>query len=418
MPREGRRGQPPPYLRSEGSRAGRVKLRRICTTLVPDPMSDDLTYRTPDTPPEPVGAPPPGNRTRLVVLVAIGVALVAGLGLLGHRMLQRLDAVDEHLAGLSARADDAAALSEHALERAVEAEASARAAAEGRLLAEAESAEAREDAAAARDETDAARHAANTALHAAAEARAEAERLRKEAEAELNRLEQALGQVAETRRTALGLVMNLGSDYLKFEFDKAELRSGDRELLSRIAGILLTSKDYTVSVNGHTDDVGDAEYNQKLSERRSIAVADWLVDNGLDHNRLLSVAFGEARPIATNDSAVGRQENRRTSFHVAEVGGRRFKGQDPTSGGLVLTVLSKEERDALKNVGEVPTYDPPPAKPIRDVFEPEKKKVFKGLLDVDVKADETEDAAPPEGGDQPAEDDKKGDAPEGAKTKL
>jgi hypothetical protein len=143
-----------------------------------------------------------------------------------------------------------------------------------------------------------------------------------------------------------------------------------------------------------------------------------LVDNGLDANRLLSVAFGESRPIATNDSAVGRQENRRTSFHVAEVGGRRFKGQDPTNGGLVLTVLTKEEREEMKKVGEVPTYEPPPAKPIRDVFEPEKTKLLKGLLDADVKAEEKESSEPP-----PAEENKEPAAedeapPQGAKTEL
>jgi hypothetical protein len=72
------------------------------------------------------------------------------------------------------------------------------------------------------------------------QAQVEADRIRKQAEAEVTRLQQALGQVAETRRTALGLVMNLGSEYLKFDFDKAELRAGDRELLSRIAGIVNT----------------------------------------------------------------------------------------------------------------------------------------------------------------------------------
>ena len=91
----------------------------------------------------------------------------------------------------------------------------------------------------------------------AAQAQAEAERIRKRPKPRSSRLEAALGQIGETRRTALGLVMNLGSDHLKFEFDKADLRPEDKELLSRIAGILLTSHDYTISVNGHTDDVGD-----------------------------------------------------------------------------------------------------------------------------------------------------------------
>jgi len=203
-----------------------------------------------------------------------------------------------------------------------------------------------------------------------------------------------------------------------FDTAKATIRPESEEVLRQLLAWLQANPDVSrVRLEGHTDSRASDEYNQKLSERRSIAVADWLVDNGLDHNRLLSVAFGESRPIATNDSAVGRQENRRTSFHVAEVGGRRFKGQDPTSGGLVLTVLSKEEREALKTVGEVPTYEPPPAKPIRDIFEPEKKKAFAGMLDVDVKADEDEatEAPPAKEEEKPAEEDK---APEGTKTEL
>ena len=63
---------------------------------------------------------------------------------------------------------------------------------------------------------------------------------------------------------------------MKFEFDKAFLRPQDKELLSRIAGILLTSHDYTISVNGHTDDVGSDAYNQRLSQRRAQAVRDYL----------------------------------------------------------------------------------------------------------------------------------------------
>ena len=115
---------------------------------------------------------------------------------------------------------------------------------------------ARERAEEAREEADEARDVADLALREADEAKAEAERIRREAEAELNRLEEALSKIADTRRTALGLVMNLGEDALKFDFDKSELRSENRELLARITGILLTSPDYTISVNGHTDDVG------------------------------------------------------------------------------------------------------------------------------------------------------------------
>src|SRR6185436_15788548 len=100
---------------------------------------------------------------------------------------------------------------------------------------------------AAKSEATVAKDEAAVAKDEAAKAKDEAARVRKVAEAEMDRLNQALSQVGETQRTALGVVMNLNSDYLKFEFDKADLRPEDRELLRRVAGILLTSKDYTVS---------------------------------------------------------------------------------------------------------------------------------------------------------------------------
>ena len=91
---------------------------------------------------------------------------------------------------------------------------------------------------------------------------------------------------------------------VSFEFDKAELRVEDRELLSRIAGILMTSKDYAISVNGHTDDVGSEEYNQKLSERRAKAVVDYLKERAKPvkgHETIAQVATISAN----NDAVIG-----------------------------------------------------------------------------------------------------------------
>jgi outer membrane protein OmpA-like peptidoglycan-associated protein len=110
---------------------------------------------------------------------------------------------------------------------------------------------------------------------------AEAERIRKEREDELSRLQEALQKIAETRRTAMGLMMNLDSNAIQFEFNKAVLLSVNRELLSRIAGILLTSKGYSIKVHGHTDDVGSDAYNLELSEKRAQAVRDYLVQAGI-----------------------------------------------------------------------------------------------------------------------------------------
>jgi len=260
--------------------------------------------------------PPRGARKALVVLVALLVVLLAGLGFLGYDIRRRTDAIERELGSLSARTDQAAALSRQAMDRAVAAEASAGAAAQGRQLAEEQQQAAEEQKTLARQEADSARRQTASALEVAAEAQVEADRIRKQAEAEVNRLEQALGQIAETRRTALGLVMNLGSDYLKFEFDKAELRPEDRELLSRITGILATSQDYTVSVNGHTDDVGTEEYNQKLSERRAEAVRDYLVKAGLPAGILSVTGHGKTRPLVPGTSERARAKNRRVELGI------------------------------------------------------------------------------------------------------
>jgi outer membrane protein OmpA-like peptidoglycan-associated protein len=281
---------------------------RTCLTL--EPMrhrqgSTSLSLQSEET-----SEPARGSGKGLVVLVALLLVLLAGLGFLGYEILRRVDAVEQQVASLSARTNEVTSLSRQAMDRAVEAETSARAAAEGRQLAEAQTGEARQEA-------DAARQEAITARETAARAQAEADQVRKKAEAEIDRLEAALGQIAETRRTALGLVMNLGSDYLKFEFDKAELRQEDRELLSRIAGILLTSQDYTISVNGHTDDVGSEAYNQKLSERRATAVRDYLVQAGLPAGILSVTGHGKALPLVPGRSEEARAKNRRVELGIA-----------------------------------------------------------------------------------------------------
>ena len=243
----------------------------------------------------------------LIALLLLLILALAGMGLVGYRMVERMTTLEAQMAALSVRADESAALARQALERATASETAARTAAELRQAAEAETAGAKQDA-------DAARQEATTARDAAAKAQAEAAAIRKKAEAEVNRLEAALGQVAETRRTALGLVMNLGEDHLKFEFDKADLRQQDRELLSRIAGIILTSHDYTISVNGHTDDVGSDAYNLKLSERRAQAVRDYLVKSGLSPQIMTVQGHGKSLPLVKGTSDAARAKNRRVEL--------------------------------------------------------------------------------------------------------
>ena len=263
--------------------------------------------------------PARGAGRGLIVLVALLLVLVAALGYLAYRGVQQMRSVERQLAAVSARTDASNALARQSMERAVAAETAARAAAEGRQVAEAQTADARQQADTARQEADTARQEASTARQTAARAEAEAAGIRKKAEAEVKRLEAALGQIAETRRTALGLVMNLGSDHLKFEFDKAELRPEDKELLSRIAGILMTSHDYTISVNGHTDDVGSEAYNRTLSERRAEAVRDYLVKSGLSAEILSVEGHGKALPLVPGRSEAARAKNRRVELGIVNM---------------------------------------------------------------------------------------------------
>src|SRR5687768_11835804 len=260
----------------------------------------------------------PPRASRALLLVALVLILcLGGLGVLTYRILQRTQSAEGQLAALSAKADRTAALAQQAIDKAGAADQAARAAAEGRQVAEVRAEDARLEAEAARQEASAARQEATTAVESAAQARAEAERIRKRAEAERDRLEAALGQIAETRRTALGLVMNLGGDHLKFAFNRAELTPRDRELLSRIAGILITAHDYTISVNGHTDDVGSAEYNQKLSERRAQAVRDYLVEAGLSPEILSVTGHGKSLPLVRGTTDAARAKNRRVELAIA-----------------------------------------------------------------------------------------------------
>jgi OmpA-OmpF porin, OOP family len=132
-----------------------------------------------------------------------------------------------------------------------------------------------------------------------------------------------------------------------FETGSAVIRKyGESEkVLKTVLQFLADHPEVTrMRIEGHTDDKGEDENNQKLSAQRALSVSNWLVDNGVSHLRLLAVGFGESKPMAPNELVDGRSENRRTEFHVAEVDGRPYMGKDTTGGGMVLDVPSLEER--------------------------------------------------------------------------
>jgi len=288
---------------------------------------------------------------RTFLLMTLGIAV---LGILGYLFMTRLTELSDQVNDVNQQLDHAmkqleevAEKSEAASTRAAQAEENALEAAQGRLQAEAAQAAAEKTAVLAREETERAqqdtqlaqeemslaqeqaqraREERSLAQEEAQRAREEQERIRRERDEDLDRLHTAFNQIVETRRTALGLVMSLGSDSMQFNFDKATLRPENRELLSKIVGILLTSKNYGIYVYGHTDDIGSEEYNLDLSERRAQTVREYLTENGIAPEIITSKGFGKSRPIVPGASAEARAENRRVEI------------------GIVDTVISYEER--------------------------------------------------------------------------
>ena len=166
-----------------------------------------------------------------------------------------------------------------------------------------------------------------------ASAGAEADRLKREndaqrtaAQAELDRAvkekaelrAQLLKQfsiVLQTRDTARGLIVNM-SDVL-FDTGKSTLRPAAREKLAKVAGIVAGHPGLRLDVEGHTDSVGGEDYNQKLSEQRGGAVRDYLTKEGMAAASVTAKGFGKGQPVATNDTAAGRQQNRRVEIVIS-----------------------------------------------------------------------------------------------------
>ncbi|MFO1519571.1 MAG: OmpA family protein [bacterium] len=104
-----------------------------------------------------------------------------------------------------------------------------------------------------------------------------------------------------------------------FDFNKYNIKKDSYQILDDVASILQKNPQIKrVKVEGNTDSIGSDAYNQKLSQRRAEAVVDYLVNKGISRARLEPVGYGKSRPIATNKTAAGRAQNRRTEFNVVE----------------------------------------------------------------------------------------------------
>ena len=186
-----------------------------------------------------------------------------------------------------------------------------------RLMAQA--AQERANLEAARAAAEAQQKAAQSDAERARLAADEANRLRLQSEQEKaalkEQLRQQLNMILETRSTARGLIVQM-NDVL-FDTAKYTLRPAAREKLAKIAGILLAHPTLRLEVEGHTDSVGGDDYNRRLSEQRAATVRDYLVQNGISMNNVSAVGFGKTRPIASNDTSAGRQQNRRVELVVS-----------------------------------------------------------------------------------------------------
>lgn len=127
-------------------------------------------------------------------------------------------------------------------------------------------------------------------------------------------------QIAElnAKPTERGLVVTLGD--VLFDTGKAELKSGAATNLAKLAAFLNQHKDRSVMIEGHTDTVGNADYNLGLSQRRADSVKVWLMKQGINSDRLVTAGKGEISPVSGNDSASGRQLNRRVEVIIENTG--------------------------------------------------------------------------------------------------
>jgi len=178
--------------------------------------------------------------------------------------------------------------------------------------AQADSAQTRLDMAAsqassARAVSDAQQDAAKANLHAQ---QADSEKAEMRA-----RLSTQLNLILQTRDSARGLIVNM-SDVL-FDTGKYSLKPGAREKLAKVAGILLAYPGINVQVGGYTDNVGGDEMNQALSKQRAGSVRDYLVESGVNSNSVTARGYGNTEPVATNNDATGRQQNRRVELVVS-----------------------------------------------------------------------------------------------------
>ncbi|HEY4819001.1 MAG TPA: OmpA family protein [Candidatus Acidoferrum sp.] len=226
---------------------------------------------------------------------------------------RRQEADQARAAAEAAKADalrmkqEAEQASQDAVRQRQEAEQARAAAQQQQQVAQAAAEQAARDRAAAVSQQRAAEAETEKARQAAAQAEAEKAQLRSQLLSQLN-------SILQTRDSARGLIVNM-SDVL-FDTGSYTLKPGAREKLAKISGIVLAHPGLNLQIEGHTDSVGRDEFNQSLSERRADSVRDFLAEQGVPGSSISARGFGKTQPVAGNDTAEGRQRNRRVELVV------------------------------------------------------------------------------------------------------
>jgi outer membrane protein OmpA-like peptidoglycan-associated protein len=251
-------------------------------------------------------------------LDALQQSLESDAALRADRDRQRHEAVAAAQARRQQADAEAAALRQQAEAAAQQAQAAQAQAQQATAQAEQANAQAQQSQAAAQQ----AQAAAEEAKAAAQQTQAQLDQARqllaeRDAEARRLRIQNELARIASTRSEQRGLIVTLSGGIL-FDTGKTSLKPGAKSTLTRIAKQLQTDPSLKIAVEGHTDNVGSAEKNQALSEKRANAVRDYVVSAGIAEDHITATGRGEEAPIATNKTTAGRQQNRRVELVITQ----------------------------------------------------------------------------------------------------
>ncbi len=162
-------------------------------------------------------------------------------------------------------------------------------------------------------EADVAKSQVASAEAAAVTARTDADVARTSAATQAEELQRQIDDL-QAKATDRGLVLTLGD--VLFTTGKAELNSGATSSLNKLASFLNQYPDRSAAIEGHTDNAGSDDYNVSLSQRRADSVRSYLMGQGIGSTRLAASGMGESHPVAGNESAEGRQQNRRVEVVI------------------------------------------------------------------------------------------------------